>query len=487
MVVTNGGEKMVRRTALMLLGLVLALGLGHATVFLTGVTGDCTLLKPGATKMYVLSIEESTSGTYMVTITTDGLYVYPKELTLNMEANKTYTKWVKVTAPYNVVDEYYTLQVSVFDSNANLVESREYCFHVYKGILETTAPDVVFGYKGTDVSDGKVKVALYVSNLGPSTVTAYLDSDYGLVAFSQNPVIVKGYRTVEVTAEMPVDEHLPEYVTFYAKIGDATKEVTVRMPVPESIQPDVTVTPPEKVIIDSPLTTTYVKVTNNSDAEFTVKIVGKSLPFGVGVYSDEVKVPPKETILVKTYFTANNVLKTGDFLSKICVEDEYGAELSCKYTVIEVLGTGESTASTEVEKNAIVATLTVKNGSKAYYGVKVEVVAPEGWNYETTPQVLDLDSYETEEVKVSFTPTENAKDGVAVIRLVAADGTVIAQKTVNLSTKALTGYATLGSGSSVIGLIIAAIIIALIVAAVVKKGKEAEAEIEEFEELTKKG
>ena len=100
--------------------------------------------------------------------------------------------------------------------------------------------------------------------------------------------------------------------------------------------------------------------------------------------------------------------------------------------------------------------------------------------------MFDLESYETESVKVTFTPTKDAKDGVAVIKLVAADGTVIAQKTVKLSTSALTGYATLGGSSSIIGLVIAEIVIALIVAAVIKKGKKAEEEIEGFEELTKK-
>ena len=175
----------------LLFGILLLAGLVHGSVFLTGANNGCTLMKPGETRMLILSVEEPTAGSYMITATSDGLYTYPKEMTLYLEANKTASRWIKVVAPTNVFDEYYTLDLSVYDANAQIVESKQYCFHVYKGVLESTAPDVVFGYKGVQLKDGKVYVNLYVSNLGRDTVTATLDSDYANVEFKDNPLIVR--------------------------------------------------------------------------------------------------------------------------------------------------------------------------------------------------------------------------------------------------------------------------------------------------------
>ena len=470
----------------LLFGILLLAGLAHGTVFLTGANNGCTLMKPGETRMLILSVKEPTAGSYMITATSDGLYAYPKELRLYLEANKTASRWIKVVAPTNVFDEYYTLDVSVYDANAQIVESKQYCFHVYKGVLESTAPDVVFGYKGVQLKDGKVYVDLYVSNLGRDTVTATLDSDYANVEFKDNPLIVRGYRTVETTAVIPADEHLPDFVRFYATVGGNQKTIVVKMPTDKVIRPDVTIDVPEKIVMTSTMSRDYVRVTNNGSVPISVKIGGKEMPFGVGVTSDVIKVYPKQTVMVPFYIVSDNVLRTGKFLSKICVEDEFGAELDCKYTEIVVPSKKEVEANKVVETNAITVQMSITNGAKKYYGVSVEITAPSGWKYTAEPENFDLDPYETQNVSVSFSPGKNAQDGVAVIKLVAADGTVLAQKVVELKKSALTGYATAGS-SSVIGLIVAAIVIALIVAAIVKKGEEVEETDEELKELVKKG
>ncbi|NPA86533.1 MAG: hypothetical protein GXO00_00805 [Candidatus Diapherotrites archaeon] len=481
---------MVWKRVLLALGLLLTLGMVNASVFLSGTADECTLLKPGETQMYVLAVEQPVSGTYIVTLTSDGLNVYPSEITLYLEANKTATRWVKITAPTMVVDEYYTLDISVYRADTGeLVESKQYCFHVYKGVLASTLPDVVFGYKKVEVTDATVYVTLYISNMSPSTVSATLDSDYGRVTFETNPVVVKPYRTVEVVAEIPVEELLPEYVTFYAIFdGGVEKKVTVRMPVPEALQPQVELEIPERIVVDSPLTTFVAKVTNNGASEITVVLDGRELPLGVDITSDEYTIMPGETVAMKGYVTADRVLRTGTFLSKICVKDVYGAELKCKYTTIELVSKSETVAQETTTTEGYTVTLTVNNGGKTYYGVTVEVIAPAGWKYTATPETFDLGAYEAKTVEVTFVPEDNAVDGTAIIRLVAPDGTVIAQKTVELKKSAITGYATAGTGGSVLGIIIAAIVIALIVALIIKKGREVEEteEVEEFAELTKK-
>jgi len=220
MVVTKGGGNMMWRRVLFALGFLLALGFVHATIFLNGTVGNCTVMSPGSTKMFVLSIEEPETAQYIVTITSDGLSVYPQEMQLYLEANDTATRWVKIIAPKFVVDQYYTLDVSVYRADTSeLVESKQYCFRVYKGILGSTMPDVTFGYKDVTVEKGNVYVTLYVTNMSRTTVSAELDSDYGKVSFQMNPIIVKPYRTVETKAVIPIDEYLPEYVKFYAKIN----------------------------------------------------------------------------------------------------------------------------------------------------------------------------------------------------------------------------------------------------------------------------
>ncbi len=485
MVVTRG-ENMVWRRILFALGMLLALGMVHATVFLNGTIGKCTVMSPGQTKMFVLSVEEPETAQYIVTITSDGLSVYPKEFHLYLEGNETATRWVKVTAPVMVVDQYYTLDVSVYKADTSeLVESKQYCFRVYKGILGSQLPDVTFGYKNVRVEKGIVYVTLYVSNMSRSTISAKLDSDYGRVTFDMNPVIVKPYRTVTVKAEIPVDEYLPEYVKFYAVIDDTTKEITVKMPMPEAIQPKVFIDVPERIVISQPLTELLITVTNEGESPITIVMGGKGLPAGVNVTSDEMTVAPGQTVAVKTYITAPRVLKTGTFLSKICVKDTYGAELACKYTVIEINSRSKTAVETTPSAKGLTVTMTVNNGAKPYYGVSVEITAPKGWKFEANPQTFDLGAYESRSIEVTFVPEKNAVDGTAVIRLIAPDGTVIAQKVVELKKSALTGYATAGS-SSTLGLIIAAIVIALIIALIVKKGKEVEETSVEFEELTKK-
>ena len=286
-------------------------------------------------------------------------------------------------------------------------------------------------------------------------------------------------------AEIPADEYLPEFVTFYAYVGDSEKKVTVRMPVTESSQPRIKLEIPARMTIDSPLETFAARITNEGETPVTVALSGKALPFGVGLYSDKVELEPGEAAIVTVYLTVDKVIRTGTFLSKVCVEDRYGAELVCKHIVLELTSEKKVEAQETATPTSYTVTITVENGAEEYSDVSVEVETPKGWSYEASPTTVDLEPYEVESITVTFTPAEDAVDGTAIVRLVTPDGTVIAQKTVALSKSALTGYATVGA-SSPLALIIAAIVIALIVALVIKKGKRAVEEEEEFEELTRK-
>lgn len=463
------------------------LSLALAYINISGVEPECTVLSPGETRLFTLELNVSHEGTYDIIISSDGLYVYPSEMRLYLTDNRISTKWIKITAPENVVNQYYVLEVDIFKaSDSSLVESKEYCFRVYKGMLASTYPDVVLGKKRVYIENDEVKIELYIRNMGSTPVTVTLDSTYPETYFDENPVIVGPYRERTVTATIPVVDAIPEYVTFKGIMEGITKQVTVRMPVREILMPNVDIDVPEKIILDTAIKTAEVRVSNNGDAPAILKIKGKAMPFGVAAFSDTFTIYPHETVRVPVYITTKGTLTTGTFLSKLCLYDKYDTQLTCRYITIDVPDKKETKVETKTTEKGITAIIEIKNGAKRYIGAKVEVKVPKGWRYSVSKERFDLSPYEEESIEVIFVPEENAQEGTAVVRVLTSDGTVLAQKTVELSPGVLTGYVLAGTVSP-IGMVIAAVILALVVAIIIKKGKKAEQiEAAEFEELTKK-
>lgn len=456
-----------------------------SALFLVEASDTCNVLSPGETQIFTLSLKVDADGTYSVVLSSNGLYVYPKEMLLDLQANVTENRLIEVRAPGTVFDAYYTLTIDVYNTaNNQLVDSRQYCFRVFSGYTTQPVSDVIFGQKGVSLTNDKVEVTLFVRNESSLVVYAELFSDYGNVQFRENPVTVGPYGEKEVVAEIPITPTLPEYIKFFAKIGNVEKNVVVKLP---SIRKaDITLEAPESLVVNNLVERLYVRVNNNSDFDVVVRFRADNLPKGTALLSDDVKVGGGESVQVPLLLRFDNLKRTGVFTPRVCVTDKYGSDLDCTYVIVEIPDRKVVKTEENVNPTAYTVTINIENGAKRQENVKVEVKAPKGWKYVAEPSLLDIAPYETVSVNVSFTPEANAEDGPAIVRLVAPDGTVIAQRTINLSKSALTGYVTASPAASNVVLLILAAIVILAIAYLIRKGKQAEEAAMEFEELTKK-
>ena len=456
------------------------------------VGGDCTLLKPGESKVYILTYTPTGSGDRILQITSDGLAVSPSEITVkNAQEGAKYLYYVRVTAPGNVVDSFYTLKVTEYDALTNdVLSAKEYCFRVYRGISYEGAPQVVVGYESVYTTNDAVVVEVFVKNLGSYTETVYLNSDYANMYFERNPVVVYPYKTARVKAYIPIEEvaALPDYVKLFATVGDVTKEVVVQMPRALINRVELDVRAPREIVVNTAISYVPVLVANNSDVPVKVMVVGKEMPMGVSLRSDVYKVLPGSQVRIEAIMKTGRVFDVGAFVSKICVTDEFGTELECKSVVITIPEEKEKVSVVEEEAgDEKVVTVTVEAGTDYVPRAKVEVEAPEGWSVEVFPETFDLEPYTREVVTVKFKAVDGASEGIATIRITDEEGNVIAQRTITLRSPGLTGF-FLGGASSLAALVLVAAIILAVAAYVNRRRKtgKAEGDEEEIKELLSK-
>ncbi len=454
------------------------------------VPDGCTVVKPGTQYMYLLTYTPEADGQRILRLVSNGMSVYPQEIWINALKGETYTYYISVTSPANVVDSYYTLVVEEYDATTSQkISEKQYCFRVYRGVSYEGAPHLVVGYKDISVKGDSIEIMLFVRNLGEYVEVVSFNSDYENVYFNVNPVIVPPFKEVEVSARIPIGTQvtIPRYVKIFATSGDITKEITVQLPVTDVYTSDISLSTPREVIVDTSIVFVPVLITNNSDRDITVYIKGKGLPLGVNVLSDPVRIPPGATVRTEAWITLDTVYDTGTFVSKLCAVDTYGAEIECKNVIITIPEQPESVSVVEQDTGkGKMVTITVEAGTERIYGGKVEVEAPEGWEVKVSPETIYVRPFGREMVTVEFVPSENAQGGTALITIKDSEGEIITTRTVELSPSPGTGFVT-ASTSSVIGAVILAAVLAVIAVTLLKrKKKEKESGIEEIEELLKK-
>ncbi len=462
--------------------LAAAVGLAKISV-LSGEYAGCEPVYPGTSVVKTLVLEVEQSGWYHVSASSE-LTVIPSERDVYLQADEPYYMPVKIVTPVTLTDTYYTVVFTLTDENGNFVDQETYCVYVTRGAKGTTGVegDFEFGAGEPQHEDGYIVVPLYVRNLGKSPVVVDFDSDYFGTRFSRTSVTVYPGREATVYAKIKADETVPSTVTFYAFAAGTRKDATVFIG-EEDVEPEIIVDVPERIVVAGDITTVPIRITNTGPSTVTGKIVGVSLPYGVSVYSDTVKLGPKAIETASIILSAKNVLLSGDYVAKLCFETDSGERVSCKHVILELPTIERKDVKVEARGAEQVVVFEIENGPRAYSGVHVETQLPRGWVAKVEPGEFDLGPNETQKITVTLMPTENAVDGTARIVVKAADGTVIAQKTLTLSKSGLTGYAI--AGVSPAWIIVAVIVIAVLYALFAKKREGAEYE-ELKAEITKK-
>jgi len=243
---------------------------------------------------------------------------------------------------------------------------------------------------------------------------------------------------------------------------------------------------PTEVTIKQGTTFVPVRITNYGTT--VVKVTPKLVdaPFGIGSYADEETIYPEQTKVVTMIVTAKDVLSAGDKVAQLCLVDDAGVRRECKHVLIHVPAAKASEANVNVVAGQYEVDLQLQNGATSYDVAYVDVQMPKGWTAKIYPgDTLSIKPYQLVDVKVLFKPGADAEDGIATIYLKSADGTVLAQKTVDLSKSKLTGYSVLG-GNTAAWIVVGIVVLALLLALFSKGGKES-SEFDELKaEITKK-
>ncbi len=453
---------------------VLAAAVGMAKIsVVSGEYAHCETVYPGDKIVKTLRLEVDQSGWYHLSVSTS-LMVYPEEKDIYLEADEPYYMPVTIQTPI-VDDAYYTVVFTLTDENGAFVDETTYCVHVTRAARGVTGTEGDFEFAAGEVchEDGYIVIPLYIRNLGRTPLVVELDADYYGTKFTRTSLTVYPGREETVYAKISAKETVPSKVTFYAFYNGGRKETTVYIG-EEDVEPEILMEVPSTIVIAKDIVFVPVKITNTGPSTIEGKIVGVSMPYGVSVLSDDVKLGPKEIATTTLIVNAKNVLLTGEYVAKICFETHTGERVACKHVIVELPSIERKSVEVEARATEQVVVFEIENGPKEYRGVHVEAKLPKGWMAQVEPSEFDLGPNETQRIVVTLKPTDEAVDGTARIVVKAADGTVIATKTLNLKKSALTGYAV--AGVSPAWLIVIVVILAVLYALFTRGGGKTEYE-----------
>ncbi len=473
-------------SVLLSLGVLLVLaGTGFSKMSM-GVPASCELISPGSKVMKNIVVDFSdipnyVSGYYKLVLVSDVVNVNPSSFYVYTQSrNDRVIKTIVMEASPFVWSDRGVIRAELYYPDGTLAETQEWCIRVER----TGGTEDVVVYHGTPYTEeGWIVIPLYVSNGTSDPVSVLLDSDYTDVQFESNPVVVRGGKTSMVRVMLPADG-APSAIKVYARIegSGVTKELVVRLP---KYRVDVELSVNDRILVDSDIVFLPVTLTNTGDVPLEVTLDLKGEPLGLVIRSERVYLEPGESRLVTAILEAKRLLDSGRDVAQLCVKEISGAELACKNVVIEVPDVKRVEENVEITAEGYTVVFTIENGSRDYSALRLVVKTPEGWEYETDRKVFDLEPFASETVSVTFIPTENAKDGMAVVKVVAEDGTVVAQKVFDLRRSGITGFA--GLGGSLVAILIGLIIVAVILALVLRKREKTPTMNEEIKELLKKG
>ncbi|NPA76308.1 MAG: hypothetical protein GXN93_00960 [Candidatus Diapherotrites archaeon] len=449
-------------------------------------TATCETVYPGSTITRAIHVDADQTGWYTI-VATSALTVGPQHTQVYLRAGESKDVIFTIQFPSNVSDQYYTVTWTLYDQNDNYVDDTTECFHVtkYAANAQGANTNFLFGAKEYYQEDGYLVVPLYVTNTGSTDVTVDFVSDFQDVVFTENAVLVRPGRTVEVLAKIPTSDQIPTTITFYAYGNGIRKETQVHFTT-NTFSDRLDVQFPTEVTIQKGTTFVPVRITNYGSTTVTVQPKLVDAPFGIASYSDQVTLYPQQTKVVTMIVTARDVLSTGDKVAQLCLLDQAGVRRVCKHIIIHVPAAKASEANVNVVAGQYEVDLQLQNGATSYDVAYVDVQMPKGWTAKIYPSdTLSIKPYQLVDVKVLFKPGPDAEDGVATIYLKSADGTVLAQKTVTLSKNKLTGYAVLG-GNTAAWIVVGIVVLALLLALFSKGGKSGDEFDELKAEITKK-
>ncbi len=449
-------------------------------------TANCETVYPGSTITRAIHVSADQAGWYTI-VATSALTVGPQHTQVYLKDGESKDVIFTIQVPSNVDDQYYTVTWTLYDQNDNYVDDTTQCFHVtkYTAGAEGAGTDYIFGAKEYYEEDGYLVIPLYVTNTGRTDVTVDFVSNFQDVVFTKNAVLVRPGRTVEILAKIHTSEQLPSTITFYAYGNGIRKETQVHF-TSNTFSDRLDVQFPTEVTIKQGTTFVPVRITNYGTT--VVKVTPKLVdaPFGIGSYADEETIYPEQTKVVTMIVTAKDVLSAGDKVAQLCLVDDAGVRRECKHVLIHVPAAKTAEANVNVVAGQYEVDLQLQNGATSYDVAYVDIQMPKGWTAKIYPSdTLSIKPYQLVDVKVFFKPGADAEDGIATIYLKSADGTVLAQKTVDLSKSKLTGYSVLG-GNTAAWIVVGIVVLALLLALFSKGGKES-SEFDELKaEITKK-
>ncbi len=414
---------------------------GASISLISAPAGTCFEMYPGDSMAKLLIVTVDKDGWYTLNISTTGVLVYPQKKDIYLKADEPWYEVLTIKAPANYAENYYTVYVSLYDANNDLVAAEEYCVHVVlEKPVEVTVKDFTVTAEAYEFNDDYLVVPLVVKNTGDVDLEVTLDADYKYTYFSENPVTVKAGDEEKVYARIPLSDDLPEKITFYAFSAGVRKDVIVRLDLRKAVQLET----PETVTLSASVVRTLVTVRNTGTLPVSVKLVGKGLPAGVALLSDKHTIAPGESATFVAMFMTTGTTTAGTYPVQVCAmeEDEEDEALACKYAVLDVPAPEKEVNIVHAAGAETVVEVTVENGPTALNNVTVQVSAPEGWVVKAEPSQLSLAPFEKASVKVYFKPTRDAKPGTAYIYLRSAGG-IIATEAVPLEPTA-TGYAAAG-------------------------------------------
>ncbi len=448
---------------------------------------SCQAVYPGSTITRTIHVDVNQSGWYTIAATS-AVTVGPQHEQVYLRAGEGKDVIFTIQFPSNVDDQYYTVTWTLYDANGNYVDDTTECFHVtkYQATAEGAGTDFLFGAKAYYEDSGYIVVPLYVTNTGRTDVTVDFVSDFQDVIFTKNAVLVRPGRTVEILAKIPAADQIPSTITFYAYGNGIRRETVVHFP--GTVFSDrIDVQFPPEIAIKNGTTFVPVKITNMGTTAVTLTPKLVDAPFGIASYADSVTLYPRQTKTITMIVTAQGVLSSGQKVAKLCLLDDAGVRRVCKYILIDLPGAHTSESNVSVANGQYEVDLKLQNGATAYDVAYVDVQMPKGWTVQIYPSdTLSIKPYQLVDIKAIFKPGKDAQDGLATVYLKSADGTVLAQKTIQLSKSKLTGYAVLG-GSTAAWVVVGIVVLALLLALFSKGNSGGSSEFDELKaEITKK-